>query len=75
MLVDAQGPFGNPTSDSLRTSVAPSTRTVVMVIFAPAGYARDVLRAHVVDAGVGATRHLAAGAAAVVTSCDLVPPE
>jgi len=75
VLVDAQGPFGNPTSDSLRTSVAPSTRTVVMVIFAPAGYARDVLRAHVVDAGVGATRHLAAGAAAVVTSCDLVPPE
>jgi DNA/RNA-binding domain of Phe-tRNA-synthetase-like protein len=36
-LADADGPFGNPTSDSARTMVTPSTRRVLIVIFAPAG--------------------------------------
>jgi len=75
VLVDAQGLFGNPTSDSLRTSVTPSTRALAMVIFAPAGYAADALKEHVLEAGAGATRHLGDGTAAVVTSCDLVPGE
>jgi len=75
VLVDARGPFGNPTSDSLRTSVTPSTRALVMVIFAPSGYARDVLEEHVVEAGAGAVRHLADRTAAVVTSCHLVQGE
>jgi DNA/RNA-binding domain of Phe-tRNA-synthetase-like protein len=75
VLVDARGPFGNPTSDSLRTSVTPSTRALVMVIFAPSGYPRDVLNEHVLEAGAGATHHLADGMAAVVASCDLVPGE
>src|SRR6266581_7290221 len=75
VLVDAQGPFGNPSSDSLRTSVTPSTRALVMVIFVPAGYAQDVLKEHVLEAGRGATRHLGDGTAAVVTSCDPVPGE
>ena len=73
LLVDAQGPFGNPTSDSLRTSVTPSTRALVMVIFAPSGYTPDVLKEHVLEAAAGAARHLAGGATAVATSWHLAP--
>jgi DNA/RNA-binding domain of Phe-tRNA-synthetase-like protein len=40
-LVDASGPFGNPTSDSARTMVTPATTTAMYVIFAPAGTPRD----------------------------------
>src|SRR5262245_58925322 len=35
VLVDDEGPFGNPTSDSLRTSVDAATVSLLMVIFAP----------------------------------------
>jgi DNA/RNA-binding domain of Phe-tRNA-synthetase-like protein len=35
-LADADGPFGNPTSDSLRTSVSASTTRVLFVLFVPA---------------------------------------
>jgi DNA/RNA-binding domain of Phe-tRNA-synthetase-like protein len=35
-LADADGPFGNPTSDSARTMVTPSARHALVVIFAPA---------------------------------------
>jgi DNA/RNA-binding domain of Phe-tRNA-synthetase-like protein len=35
-LSDAEGPFGNPTSDSARTMVTVGTRTVLAVMFAPA---------------------------------------
>jgi len=34
-LVDALGPFGNPTSDSARTMVTTSTTSVLLVVFAP----------------------------------------
>ena len=34
-LADANGPFGNPTSDSARTMVTGETRRVLVVIFAP----------------------------------------
>lgn len=34
-LVDALGPFGNPTSDSARTMVTPATRDALVVVFAP----------------------------------------
>ena len=37
-LVDAVGPFGNPTSDSARTMVTPATTRSLLVVFAP----RDV---------------------------------
>jgi DNA/RNA-binding domain of Phe-tRNA-synthetase-like protein len=45
VLVDAEGPFGNPTSDSARTMITLATRTALVVAYAPAGYARlnDVL--------------------------------
>lgn len=35
-LVDDDGPFGNPTSDSARTMVTTSTTTALVVVFAPA---------------------------------------
>ena len=38
MLVDARGPFGNPTSDSLRTCITEATRSALVVGYAPAGY-------------------------------------
>lgn len=39
-LADDDGPFGNPTSDSLRTSVEDGTTSLWMVIFAPASFDR-----------------------------------
>jgi DNA/RNA-binding domain of Phe-tRNA-synthetase-like protein len=39
VLVDGEGPFGNPTSDSLRTSITLATRNALVVAYAPAGYA------------------------------------
>ena len=35
-LVDAEGPFGNPTSDSARTMVTVAARKLLVVVFAPA---------------------------------------
>ena len=34
-LADANGPFGNPTSDSARTMVTTGTRRALLVVFAP----------------------------------------
>ena len=41
-LSDAEGPFGNPTSDSARTMVTSATRRVLVVVFVPAGLSRAV---------------------------------
>ena len=38
VLVDALGPFGNPTSDSLRTSITLATTRCLAVAYAPAAY-------------------------------------
>ena len=38
VLVDAAGPFGNPTSDSARTRIDLDTRNALVVAYAPAGY-------------------------------------
>ena len=38
VLVDEEGPFGNPTSDSLRTSITAATRRALVIAYAPAGY-------------------------------------
>jgi len=37
-LADADGAFGNPSSDSLRTSVGPAASHLLYVMFAPAGH-------------------------------------
>lgn len=36
VLADEEGPFGNPSADSLRTSVTSGTRSLLYVMFAPA---------------------------------------
>jgi DNA/RNA-binding domain of Phe-tRNA-synthetase-like protein len=38
VLVDAGGPFGNPTSDSARTCITLETRNALVVAYAPAEY-------------------------------------
>jgi DNA/RNA-binding domain of Phe-tRNA-synthetase-like protein len=48
-LVDAEGPFGNPSSDSFRTRIREETTDCTFVIFAPASLARDQLTMHVAD--------------------------
>ena len=58
VLVDDLGPFGNPTSDSLRTCVTEETASLLMVIFAPADYAQAALDAHVAFAREAIARHL-----------------
>jgi DNA/RNA-binding domain of Phe-tRNA-synthetase-like protein len=58
VLVDELGPFGNPTSDSLRTSVGETTLSLFMVIFAPADYPYAALDAHVGFARDAIARHL-----------------
>jgi DNA/RNA-binding domain of Phe-tRNA-synthetase-like protein len=44
VLVDARGPFGNPTSDSARTMITLEARRALVVVYAPAGYATARLR-------------------------------
>ncbi|MBC7188428.1 MAG: hypothetical protein H5U38_15490 [Calditrichaeota bacterium] len=46
VLVDAEGPFGNPSADSARTRITENTREVLMVIFAPGGYSLERLEEH-----------------------------
>ena len=72
-LADEEGPFGNPTSDSLRTSVTPSTRSLFMVIFAPAGCAKEDLASDVRIACDGMAGHLGAPGAVVGTSGIVLP--
>lgn len=67
VLVDEAGPFGNPTSDSLRTSVRPDTSSLWLVIFAPHGFPRGELGEHVMYACRAMERHLAPADASVHT--------
>jgi DNA/RNA-binding domain of Phe-tRNA-synthetase-like protein len=41
VLVDAEGPFGNPTSDSARTCITLQTRSALVVAYAPGGWRDD----------------------------------
>jgi DNA/RNA-binding domain of Phe-tRNA-synthetase-like protein len=45
-LVDGEGPFGNPSSDSFRTRIRDGTTACTFVIFAPSGYPRAKLAEH-----------------------------
>lgn len=38
VLVDAEGPFGNPTSDSARTMIRLESRNALVTVYAPASY-------------------------------------
>jgi DNA/RNA-binding domain of Phe-tRNA-synthetase-like protein len=67
VLVDAEGPFGNPTSDSARTMITLETRSALVVAYAPAGYAPVRLDA-VLDATVETlTRYCGGGVAELRT--------
>lgn len=41
VLADTRGPFGNPTSDSARTSVSLDTRDLLVTVYAPRAAGRD----------------------------------
>src|SRR5215468_270893 len=43
VLVDARGPFGNPTSDSARSMITLETRRALVVVYAPSAFSRDRL--------------------------------
>jgi DNA/RNA-binding domain of Phe-tRNA-synthetase-like protein len=58
VLVDDRGPFGNPTSDSLRSSICPDTRKVCFVVFAPLSLSRERMRDHIARTGEAITAHL-----------------
>jgi DNA/RNA-binding domain of Phe-tRNA-synthetase-like protein len=72
VLADEDGPFGNPTSDSLRTSVTASTRSLWLVIFAPAAYPTARLREHVETARADIVRHLAPAAEPPTTDARIL---
>jgi DNA/RNA-binding domain of Phe-tRNA-synthetase-like protein len=44
VLMDARGPFGNPTSDSARTMIRLATRRALVTCYAPASCTRDRAR-------------------------------
>ena len=56
-LADAQGAFGNPTSDSLRTCVTAETRSVLVTVYAPARSATARLERVLDDTVDTLTRH------------------
>jgi DNA/RNA-binding domain of Phe-tRNA-synthetase-like protein len=72
-LSDPTDPFGNPTSDSLRTSVTEATRSLVLVIFAPASYPAARLQGHASDARSGMARFLAPPSVALFTCTTAIP--
>ncbi len=59
LLADAEGPFGNPSSDSLRTCVDEQTRSLWMVIFAPADFPAEQMQQNVQICQSLMTKHLA----------------
>jgi DNA/RNA-binding domain of Phe-tRNA-synthetase-like protein len=68
VLADASGPFGNPTSDSLRAAVSPETRRLLLVVFAPTTVSSTRVAEHVAEARATIERHLARAGERVVTS-------
>jgi DNA/RNA-binding domain of Phe-tRNA-synthetase-like protein len=72
-LADEEGPFGNPTSDSLRTCVTPDTTAIAMVIFAPADYPAAALKDHAAFAAERMRRHLAGPGAEPTVAWELLP--
>jgi DNA/RNA-binding domain of Phe-tRNA-synthetase-like protein len=73
-LADGLGPFGNPSSDSLRTSVTAVTRSLALVVFAPASFPESRLAEHVEFARAAIGRHLAPPGGRVATSGSVISP-
>jgi len=60
-LADAEGAFGNPTSDSARTMITLQTTSALVTCYAPAGYSLPRLR-QVLDGTEQALRRACGGA-------------
>ena len=45
-VADDTGPFGNPSADSLRTSIDLNSHNILLIIFAPHNYPTDKLQEH-----------------------------
>jgi DNA/RNA-binding domain of Phe-tRNA-synthetase-like protein len=56
VLVDARGPFGNPSSDSARTMITASCRRALVIVYAPARHAPARLQGVLDDAAATAVR-------------------
>ncbi|HUG53011.1 MAG TPA: phenylalanine--tRNA ligase beta subunit-related protein [Vicinamibacteria bacterium] len=56
VLVDAKGPFGNPTSDSARTMITTACRRALVVVYAPARHPPARLGAVLDDTAATLTR-------------------
>jgi DNA/RNA-binding domain of Phe-tRNA-synthetase-like protein len=73
VLVDSEGPFGNPTSDSFRTCVTPDTRSLWLVIFAPAAFSRATLESYTLRAADAIIRHLSPAGTTAATEMENLP--
>jgi DNA/RNA-binding domain of Phe-tRNA-synthetase-like protein len=73
VLEDSRGPFGNPTSDSLRTSITESTRRLWLVIFAPISMSRESLESSAGIAREALCRHLSPSDGSLRSVADLFP--
>lgn len=69
VLVDQEGPFGNPTSDSARTSITLETREALVVCYAPAAITTARLQRVVDDTAELLVRHCGGS----VSATGLVP--
>ncbi len=72
VLSDAEGPFGNPTSDSLRTSVSEATSSLWLVIFAPAAFSREAMGEDAERAAEAIARHLSPGGGSALTDIKVL---
>ena len=75
VLADSVGPFGNPTSDSRRTSITVETQSIWMVIFAPQSAPAPTMEAHVATSRALMERYLSSGGEPVVTSGKVISSE
>ncbi|HEY3215154.1 MAG TPA: phenylalanine--tRNA ligase beta subunit-related protein [Candidatus Eisenbacteria bacterium] len=65
LLADDDGPFGAPTSDSLRTAVSPKTRNLLVVLFCPPARAGQHLSSALEHIAGLLTRYCSANVVAV----------
>ncbi|MET0556508.1 MAG: phenylalanine--tRNA ligase beta subunit-related protein [Vicinamibacteria bacterium] len=65
VLVDAEGPFGNPTSDSARSSITLDTREALVVCYAPAAVGSARLQRVVDETAALLVRHCGGATSAV----------
>ena len=74
VLSDRRGPFGNPTADSLRSAVTDSTTALWMVVFAPASFPVERMKANLALAADSMQRFLASSASPVIARTGVMVP-